>query len=265
MAPITVLVHGVLGRMGRETLAALCREPDLEPVGGVNRGVTESSMALPDGSGDMPISSDLGDMIARRQPQVMVDFTNATGAMEGCRVAAAHGVNLVVGATGLSEANLEELDALANERGIGAFVAPNFALGAALLIHLARGLGKHFDYADVVEMHHEAKIDSPSGTAMALARSLSEDRDAPFHRPTPEREPIAETRGGDMGGVSIHSVRMPGRMAQHEVILGAAGQTLSLKHDTINRECYMPGVALAVREVSNWKGLVVGLDKLLGL
>ena len=100
---------------------------------------------------------------------------------------------------------------------------------------------------------------------VSLARSLSEDRDAPFHRPMPEREPIAETRGGDMGGVSIHSVRMPGRMAHHEVILGAAGQTLSLKHDTINRECYMPGVALAVREVSNWKGLVVGLDKLLGL
>ena len=179
-------------------------------------------MALPDGSGDMPISPDLRDMIARCRPQVMVDFTNATGAMEGCRVAAAYGVNLVVGATGLAEANLEELDALANERGIGAFVAPNFALGAALLIHLARGLGKYFDYADVVEMHHETKIDSPSGTAMALARSLSEDRDAPFHRPTPEREPIAETRGGDMGGVSIHSVRMPGRMAHHEVILGTA-------------------------------------------
>ena len=122
MAPITVLVHGVLGRMGparRSPPSAGSR--DLEPVGGVNRGVTESSMALPDGSGDMPISSDLKDMIARRQPQVMVDFTNATGAMEGCRVAAAHGVNLVVGATGLSEANLKELDALAKrarDRGL---------------------------------------------------------------------------------------------------------------------------------------------------
>ena len=134
-----------------------------------------------------------------------------------------------------------------------------------LLIHLARGLGKYFDYADIVEMHHETKIDSPSGTAMALARSLGEDRDTPFHRPIPEREPVEDTRGGDLGGVSIHSVRMPGRMAHHEIILGTAGQTLSLKHDTINRECYMPGVVLAVREVSNWKGLVVGLDKLLGL
>ena len=180
-------------------------------------------------------------------------------------MAAAQGVNLVVGTTGLTEDNLKELDGLANEHQIGAFVAPNFALGAVLLIHLARGLGKYFDYADIVEMHHETKIDSPSGTAMALARSLGEDRDNPFHRPIPEREPVEDTRGGDLGGVSIHSVRMPGRMAHHEIILGTAGQTLSLKHDTINRECYMPGVVLAAREVSNWKGLVVGLDKLLGL
>ena len=260
-----VLIHGVLGRMGREALNAVCREPDLEPACGVDSNATEGALALPDGSGDMPVSPDLSGIIARCRPEVMVDFTNAAASMEGCRVAAAQGVNLVVGTTGLTEDNLKELDELANERQIGAFVAPNFALGAALLIHLARGLGRYFDYADIVEMHHETKIDSPSGTAMALARSLREERDAPFHRPAPEREPIEETRGGDLGGVSIHSVRMPGRMAHHEIILGTAGQTLSLKHDTINRECYMPGVVLAVREVSKWKGLVVGLDKLLGL
>jgi 4-hydroxy-tetrahydrodipicolinate reductase len=260
-----VLIHGVLGRMGREVLNAVCREPDLEPTCGVDSGAAEGAIALPDGSGDMPISPDLSGIIDRCRPQVMVDFTNAGAAMEASRVAAAQGVNLVVGTTGLTEDNLKELDGLANEHQIGAFVAPNFALGAVLLIHLARGLGKYFDYADIVEMHHETKIDSPSGTAMALARSLGEDRDNPFHRPIPEREPVEETRGGDMGGVSIHSVRMPGRMAHHEIILGTAGQTLSLKHDTINRECYMPGVVLAAREVSNWKGLVVGLDKLLGL
>ena len=260
-----VLIHGVLGRMGREVLNAVCREPDLEPTCGVDSEAAEGAIALPDGSGDMPISPDLSGIIARCRPQVMVDFTNAGAAMEASRVAAARGVNLVVGTTGLTEDNLKELDGLANEHQIGAFVAPNFALGAVLLIHLARGLGKYFDYADIVEMHHETKIDSPSGTAMALARSLGEDRDNPFHRPIPEREPVEDTRGGDLGGVSIHSVRMPGRMAHHEIILGTAGQTLSLKHDTINRECYMPGVVLAVREVSNWKGLVVGLDKLLGL
>ena len=260
-----VLIHGALGRMGREVVNAVCREPGLEPTCGVDSNAAEGAIPLPDGSGDMPVSPDLSGIIARFKPEVMVDFTNASAAMEGCRVAAAQGVNLVVGTTGLTEDNLKELDGLANEHQVGAFVAPNFALGAVLLIHLARGLGKYFDYADIVEMHHETKIDSPSGTAMALARSLGEDRSAPFHRPIPEREPVEETRGGDLGGVSIHSVRMPGRMAHHEIILGTAGQTLSLKHDTINRECYMPGVVLAAKEVTKWKGLVVGLDKLLGL
>ena len=262
---IKVLVHGVLGKMGREVLAAVGREPDLEPTCGVDRAATDDYLSLPDGSGHIPISSDLEGIIGVCHPQVMVDFTNPEASIEGCRVAAANGVNLVVGTTGLSEATLKELDGLAREHEIGAFVAPNFAIGAVLIMHLARGLGKYFDFADIVEMHHEAKIDSPSGTALALARNLREGRDDPFTRPSPEKEPVEGTRGGDMEGVSIHSVRMPGRMAHHEVILGTQGQTLSLRHDTINRECYMPGVVLAIREVVKSKGLVVGLEKLLGL
>ncbi|MBI2855270.1 MAG: 4-hydroxy-tetrahydrodipicolinate reductase [Chloroflexi bacterium] len=265
MADIKVLVHGVTGRMGREVLAAVCREPGLEPACGVHARASEDYIPLPDGSGRMPVSSDLDSIIARCQPQVMVDFTNAEASLAGCRVAASRGVNLVVGTTGLTEANLQELDNLAQEHDIGAVVAPNFALGAVLLIHLARGLGRFFDYADIVEMHHEAKIDSPSGTALALARSLKEGRDNPFTRPIPQREPVEGTRGGEQDGVSIHSVRMPGRMAHHEVVLGTQGQTLSLRHDTISRECYMPGVILAIREVVKSKGLIVGLDKLLGL
>ena len=251
--------------MGREVLAAVCREPDLEPICGVVRNATDDYLPLPDGSGRIPVSSDLEGMLATHEPQVMVDFTNAEASIAGCRVAAANGVNLVVGTTGLTEANLKELDSLAREHEIGAFVAPNFAIGAVLIMHLARGLGKFFDYADIVEMHHEAKIDSPSGTALALARNLRDGRDGPFTRPTPEKEPVEGTRGGELGGVSIHSVRMPGRMAHHEVVLGTQGQTLSLRHDTINRECYMPGVTLAIREVVKSKGLMVGLEKLLGL
>ncbi|MFH1559973.1 MAG: 4-hydroxy-tetrahydrodipicolinate reductase [Chloroflexota bacterium] len=262
---IKVLVHGVMGKMGREVLAAVCREPDLEPTCGVDKDATDEYLPLPDGSGHIPISSDLESIIAVCRPQVMVDFTNADASIAGCRVAAASRVNLVVGTTGLTEATLKEMDELAQEHEIGAFVAPNFAIGAVLIMHLARGLGKFFDYADIVEMHHEAKIDSPSGTALALARNLREGRDAPFIRPTPEKEPVEGTRGGELEGISIHSVRMPGRMAHHEVILGTQGQTLSLRHDTINSECYMPGVILAIKEVVKSKGLVVGLEKLLGL
>ncbi|MBI4282067.1 MAG: 4-hydroxy-tetrahydrodipicolinate reductase [Chloroflexi bacterium] len=251
--------------MGREVVAAVCREPGLEPLCGVDKNATDEYLPLPDGSGRIPISSDLGRMIDIYRPQVMVDFTNADASIAACRVAAAKGVNLVVGTTGLTAANIKELDSLAREYDIGAFVAPNFAIGAVLLMHLARGLGRYFDYADIVEMHHEAKIDSPSGTALALARNLREGRDGPFIRPAPEKEPIEGTRGGELEGVSIHSVRMPGRMAHHEIVLGTQGQTLSLRHDTINRECYMPGVLLAIREVVKSKGLVVGLEKLLGL
>ncbi|MQF49028.1 4-hydroxy-tetrahydrodipicolinate reductase [SAR202 cluster bacterium AC-647-N09_OGT_505m] len=251
--------------MGMEVLAAVGREPDLEPTCGVDKDANNDYLSLPDSSDRIPVSSDLDAIIRMAQPQVMVDFTNAEASIVGCRMAAANGINLVVGTTGLTEDTLRELDGLAQEHEIGAFVAPNFAIGAVLIMHLARGLGKYFDYADIVEMHHEAKIDSPSGTALALARNLQESRDSPFIRPSPEKEPIEGARGGEMEGVSIHSVRMPGRMAHHEVILGTLGQTLSLRHDTINRECYMPGVVLAIREVVKSKGLVVGLEKLLGL
>jgi 4-hydroxy-tetrahydrodipicolinate reductase len=265
MASITVLVHGALGKMGQEVLAAVCRAPDLEPIGGVDKGATEDYMPLPDDSGRIPLSPYMENFLAALKPQVMVDFTDADASIAGCRVAANHGVNLVVGTTGHTEATIREIDRLTREHDIGAFLAPNFAIGAVLLMHLAKGLGKFFDYADIVEMHHEAKIDSPSGTALALARNLRDGRDESFTRTPPKTELVEGTRGGEMGGVSIHSVRMPGRMAHHEVLLGTQGQTLSLRHDTINRECYMPGVTLAIREVVKSKGLVVGLEKLLGL
>ncbi len=265
MAPITVLVHGVMGKMGREVLAAVCREPDLEPVAGVDSAATDGSLALPDGSGGLPVSADLEAVLEAHRPQVMVDFTNAEASLAACRAAAARGVNLVVGTTGYADESIRELDALAREHDVGAFLAPNFAIGAALLISLVKGLGRYFDYVDIVEAHHEAKIDSPSGTAIALARNLREGRDGDFTRPAPEKEPVEGTRGGESGGVSIHSMRMPGRMAHHEVVLATQGQTLSLRHDTINRECYMPGVTLAIREVVKTRGLTVGLDKLLGL
>jgi 4-hydroxy-tetrahydrodipicolinate reductase len=265
MASIKVLIHGVTGKMGREVLAAVNREPNMEPVVGIAKNATADYLQLPDDSGCIPFSSDLEIALGTYKPDVMVDFTNAEASLTACRMAAASGVSLVIGSTGFTENAINELDGLAKKHEIGAFLAPNFAIGAVLIMHLARGLGQFFDYADIVEMHHEAKIDSPSGTALALARNLRAGRNSSFTRPSPEKEPVEGTRGGELGGVSIHSVRMPGRMAHHEVILGTQGQTLSLRHDTINRECYMPGVTLAVREVVKSKGLVVGLEKLLGL
>jgi 4-hydroxy-tetrahydrodipicolinate reductase len=260
-----ILIHGVTGRMGRQVLEALCNEKDMEPTSGVAGSLSSGQQALPNGLGSINVESSLSESLGQSLPDVIVDFTNVDASIAACRLAAPLGVNLVVGTTGLSEENLTELDALANQHKIGIVVAPNFALGAVLLIHLARGLGKYFDYADIVETHHEAKIDSPSGTALALARSLKEGRAMPFVKTKSEKETLIGARGADHEGVAIHSVRTPGRMAHHEIVLGAMGQTLVLRHDTINRECYMPGVILAIRESMRSKGLVVGLEAILGL
>ncbi len=263
MAAIRVAVNGATGKMGREVVAALCREPDMEPVGAVCRQPRGNSLNLPDGSGDIPLSTSLEEVLKSTSPHVLVDFSNAEVSMAAAPVAARRGVNLVIGTTGLSPENLQELDRITKEQSIGIIVAPNFALGAVLLMHLARQAAPFFEYVDIIEMHHEAKIDAPSGTALAMARGIAQGRQ--YKRNHPEKEPLPGTRGGEYNGVGIHSVRMAGRSAHHEVIFGTGGQTLSLRHDTLGRDCYMPGVMRAIREAVNLKGLVVGLDKILGL
>lgn len=263
---VRVLVHGASGKMGREVVSAVSKTTDLRVVGAVHRNTAgHTELELPTGAGRVPLSNKVGDVLDATTPHVLVDFSTSEAAMAAAKAALARGVHVVTGTTGLTEANLKELDATAQERGLGVIVAPNFALGAVLLIHLARVVGKYFDYVDVIEAHHEAKIDAPSGTALAIARALAESHGKPFAHPAPEKEPLKGARGGESQGVGVHSIRMPGRMAHHEVLLGTAGQTMSLRHDALNRECYMPGVLMAVREVSKRTGLTLGLDKLLGL
>ena len=143
-------------------------------------------------------------------------------------------------------------------------VAPNFALGAVLMIHLAGIAARYLDHAEIIELHHHLKADAPSGTALATAKAMAVARGKPFHRP-PETGKTSASRGEDVEGVTLHSVRLPGLLAHQEVLLGGPGQTLSIRHDTISRECFMPGVILAVREVVKRQGLVYGLDTLLGL
>jgi 4-hydroxy-tetrahydrodipicolinate reductase len=183
--------------------------------------------------------------------------------MDAALLGSACSTNLVLGASGLTDDNLRQLDAVAHDKGIGVIVAPNFALGAVVLKKLVEQAAAYFDYVDIVESHHEAKIDAPSGFAMALAKSIGDNNE--FTRNITEKENLPGTRGGEYKGVTIHSIRMAGRSAHHEVILGAQGQTLSLRHDTLGRDCYMPGVLRCIREVVNRPGLVVGLENILGL
>jgi 4-hydroxy-tetrahydrodipicolinate reductase len=256
MKRVRVAVHGASGRMGQMVVDALCREPEMQIVGAVDLKAAE-------GSGRVPFSSDLEHILSTCKPEVLVDFTTAQAAMPAVRTATEHGVNLVIGTTGLGADDIKEIERLAQAHRVGVVVAPNFALGAVLMMHLAKVAGKYFDFAEIIELHHERKADAPSGTALSTARAMAQARGKPFSQPKAGKS--SASRGEQVEGISIHSVRLPGLLAHQEVLLGGPGQTLSIRHDTSSRECYMPGVMLAIREVIKHKGLIYGLDTLLGL
>jgi len=263
--PIRVVVHGASGKMGQEVVKALCGEPEIQVVGAVEQEVSdEFYLPLPDGCETIPFSSNLDYILTSCQPDVLVDFTIAQATIPAVRLATKHGVNLVIGTTGLTADELSEIDQLSKAHRVGAVVAPNFALGAVLMVHLAKVAARYLDYAEIIELHHHLKADAPSGTARATAKAMAAARGKPFSRP-PERNKTSPSRGEQVEGITIHSVRLPGLLAHQAVILGGPGQTLSIRHDTISRECFMPGVILAIKEVVNRQGLVYGLDTLLGL
>ncbi len=263
MCPTRVVVHGALGKMGREVSAALCCEPDMELVGAVELAPVGDFLPLPDGSGQVPLSASPDFILDKCQPDVLVDFSTARAVMPAVRAAAKHGVNLVIGTTGLSADDISEIGQLAEANRVGAVVASNFAIGAVLMMHLAKIAARYLDHAEIIELHHQHKVDAPSGTALSTARAMVAARGGSFSAPQPAG--AAKSRGEPVDGISIHSIRLPGLLAHQEIIFGAAGQTLSIRHDAISRECYMPGIIMAVREVVNRQGLVYGLDTLLGL
>jgi 4-hydroxy-tetrahydrodipicolinate reductase len=264
MAPIRVAVIGASGRVGQEVVKAVCLDPDTKLVGAVEARVSSESLALPDGSGTVPFSSNLEKIITDCRPDVMVDFTIASVTVPSAMTALKHKVNLVIGTTGLKQDEINQIDNLAKEQGVGVVLAPNFALGAVIMTYLSKLSAKYFDYAEIIELHHHLKVDAPSGTSIKTAMAIAEGRNGKPAGIMPEQKDT-ESRGKMVNGVPIHSVRLPGILARQEVRFGAAGQTLSIIHDTTSRECYMPGVLLAIKEVINRKGLVFGLDTLLGL
>lgn len=265
MKQIAVAVHGALGKVGREIVLGVCRDTDLSLVGAVDIKATRNYLDVPDVGKQVPLAKDLGSLLRNCRPQVIVDFTIAEAAVTAARIALKHGVNLVIGTTGIPDSELKELGQLAEANKVGVVVAPNFALGAVLLMYLSKIAAKYFDHAEIIELHHEQKVDAPSGTALATARGMAQSRGKPFIHTPARKENLSGTRGGEVEGIAIHSVRLPGFVASEEVVFGGKGQTLTLRHDTINRECFIPGVILAVKEVVNCKGLVFGLDELLQL
>jgi len=261
---IRVLVSGS-GKMGREVLAAVCRESDLEPAGVVDLFATGETISLPDDSGAVPFGSNPAAVIEQTRPDVAIDFTNAEWTPQLAEAALAAGVRLVIGTSGLSDDFVRHLAQECDKRGLGAVIAPNFALGAVLMQHMAKTAARFYQSAEIIELHHDQKVDAPSGTAIATAKGMAGARGKAFERAETQRENLPGTRGGEQDGVTIHSVRLPGLVAHHEVILGSSGEILTIRHDTLGRESFIPGVLLAIRHVMEHPGLVVGLDRLIGL
>jgi 4-hydroxy-tetrahydrodipicolinate reductase len=252
---IRVGVLGAAGRMGAQVCRAVAVADDLELVGAID----------PDNAGldaeGVRVSASL-ESLADAGAEVAVDFTHPSSVMPNTRWCLRNAIHAVVGTTGLTPADLVELRELADASDANCFVAPNFALGAVLLMRFAAEAARFFDAAEVIELHHDGKVDAPSGTAISTARAIGAARAGEWVAP----EALGDSggaRGADIDGVHVHAVRLPGLVAHQEVLFGGPGQVLSIRHDAMDRSAFMPGVLMAVRAIGGRPGLTVGLDALL--
>lgn len=271
-SPIPVVVNGAAGKMGREVVKAVAQAKDMTLLGAIDRTPEHQGKDVGEVAGcgplEVPIVSDLQGMLVlatqEREQGVMVDFTHPNSVYENVRSAIAYGIRPVVGTTGLSLEQIQDLADFADKASTGALIIPNFSIGMVLLQQAAIQASKYFDHVEIIELHHNQKADAPSGTALQTAQLLAE-LGKTFNPPSVEEtEKLPGARGSQAEeGIRIHSIRLPGLIAHQEVIFGASGQIYTLRHDTTDRSCYMPGVLLAIRKVTQLKSLVYGLEKIL--
>ena len=262
---INVLINGIHGKMGSEVLNAVCKDSTLNLIAGIDELAKQKTYLLPDQSKTIQIKKTIHQISNLNMVDVIVDFTNKAGAMEVIRTGVPLGIRIVSGSTGFDDKDYKEIEILSEKFQTGVFIAPNFTTGAILLMHFAKIASRFFDYAEINEVHHEAKIDSPSGTAIAIAKSIVDGKNEELCNTIPEKEVIKNSRGANYKGVSIHSGRMPGRLAHHELIFGAPGQTLTIKHDSINRESFMPAVIEAIKYIMKSNKFTIGLENIMKL
>ncbi|HEX6332307.1 MAG TPA: 4-hydroxy-tetrahydrodipicolinate reductase [Actinomycetota bacterium] len=261
---IRVGVVGACGRMGQMVCRSVADADDLALVAAIDRSRIGQSIGPLIGHPeiDVPVSDEL-DRLLEAEVEVAVDFTHPDVVMENVRWCVNHAIHLVVGTTGITEDDLREIDVAIGDEGAesNVIVASNFALGAVLMLRFATEAIRHLPAVEIIELHHDQKADAPSGTAFAMARRLDAERAEPYRGPTAES--LRGVRGGEEDGIRVHSVRLPGLVAHHEIIFGGQGQTLTIRHDSTDRSSFMPGVLLAVRAVLTRRGLTVGLEPLL--
>lgn len=264
MAGIKVLVSGCCGRVGREVVKTVAKDPELELVGAVdsmNVGKDIGSVVTGEPVGVL-IRGNLSEALAATGAQVMVDFSTPVAVMHNIQTALKAKVHAIVGTTGILPAQLEELRILSESCGAHLLIAPNFAIGALLMMRFAAIAAQYMPEVEIIELHHDQKLDAPSGTAIKTAEMILAARGKKAGAEISE-EKIQGVRGGEMGGIHLHSVRLPGFIAHQEVIFGGEGQTLVIRHDSISRESFMPGVLLAIKKIMDHPGLTYGLDQIL--
>lgn len=267
MPGITVVVTGACGKVGREVVKAVLGAEDLKLVGAVDKQFVGQDVAEIVGLGHcgITISEDLRAVLKESSPSVMVDFTRAEAAMTNIRVAIENETSPVVGTTGLPQEFIEEVGVVSAERGLGAVIAPNFAIGAVLMMKFCEIAARFLPDVEIIELHHNTKIDAPSGTAIKTAKIIAERIKKGENLEGTEQNFSQTARGIDIGKVRVHSVRLPGLVAHQEVIFGGLGQILTIRHDSTSRESFIPGVLLAIRKAPELTGLVYGLEGLLDL
>jgi len=274
--PIPVLVSGALGRMGREVVNSVLNSSDCELVAAIdlkesNNGVNISEI-LKVKSCDVLISNDFeGTLCSISQnfrneniKPVLVDFTHPDSVYENTRSSIAYGISPVVGTTGLTAPQINDLSVFAQKASIGCAIIPNFSVGMVLLQQAASVAARFYDNIELIEMHHNQKADAPSGTCIKTAEMIEEYPKKFNESLVNESESLKGVRGGLRdSGLKIHSVRLPGLLAHQVVLMGSPGETYTIKHDTIDRKAYMPGVLQAIQKIGNYESLVYGLEKLI--
>ena len=247
---INVAVCGSNGKMGQEVIKAVTASDDMTLVAKID---------IKDG--EFATIKDAKDSV---RIDILIDFTQPKSIYENALYCLNNGINIVVGTTGLSDEQISELKTLSEKEKIGCFIAPNFSTGAVLMMKFAQIASKYFQNAEIIELHHNQKKDAPSGTAVRTALMMSEENSDFTRDNCPEVETIEGARGAESyNNIHIHSVRLPGYIASQEVIFGAGGQILTIRHDSMNRECYMDGVLRAVRYVNENHKFIYGLDKII--
>ncbi|ADL13086.1 4-hydroxy-tetrahydrodipicolinate reductase [Acetohalobium arabaticum] len=259
-----VIVNGALGKMGQEVVKLLNRTDGFKLVSAVDKvDIGEDIHKLLGVSAPVvEIESDLAEAISKTEPDAVVDFTTPQVVMENIETGLENGINMVIGTTGITEADIDKIEDWTEEAEAKVIIAPNFAVGAILMMKFSQMAAKYLDQAEIIELHHDQKLDAPSGTAIKTAELINEVQNA-TEKEVDEIEKIIGARGGEEGNINIHSVRLSGLVAHQEVLFGGVGQTLKIRHDSINRRSFMPGVKLALESLDEVDGVVYGLEKLM--